>query len=146
MHTQKHATLHFYLLRTSNVSCFYNHVKYDSFKFLSSLVKKDLNDTNHSQNKLFNSMDLDLQILKQLDELNIGILTKRKSRVIVAKRINPHNKSDNESEDVKRKPKEKFDIPFPFKSKGIIHKKCEKFNEIPLSFNGNPPEIAIIGN
>lgn len=94
-----------------------------------------------SKRKAFRSLNLDLKLLQDLDELNLGIIRRRRSRVIVGKRLSP-NEDRKGRHHLHNRHREK---PFPFKYKGKLIQEVEYSDEIPSHFHGNPPEIAIVG-
>jgi len=109
----------------------------------SSKVTQSENPTRElSKRKAFKSLDLDLQLLQNLDELNLGIIRRRRSRVIVAKRLSPNNILRKEKRHKSNRQREK---PFPFKYRGKLIQEAQYSDEIPSYFLGNPPEIAIVG-
>jgi len=109
----------------------------------SSSRQSDDNTTTKemSKRKAFRSLNLDLKLLQDLDELNLGIIRRRRSRVIVGKRLSP-NGARKGRHHVLNRHREK---PFPFKYKGKLIQEIEYSDEIPSQFHGNPPEIAIVG-
>ena len=108
----------------------------------SSSAQSDSNTITKetSKRKAFRSLNLDLKLLQGLDELNLGIIGRRRSRVIVGKRLSP-----NEARKGRYIPNRHREKPFPFKYKGKLIQEVEYSDEIPSLFHGYPPEIAIVG-
>lgn len=115
-------------------------------RYCSVTPKSPESEAASSKRKEFRKIELDMNIMRKLDHMNVGFIPKRKMRVAVAQRLNPH--SYRVTDEKKRYgDDDEFQkaVPFPFRGTGKVLHTAANVLDIPTAFPGVPPEIALIG-
>ncbi|KAJ1430065.1 P-loop containing nucleoside triphosphate hydrolase protein, partial [Ochromonadaceae sp. CCMP2298] len=94
-----------------------------------------------SKGRAFREIELDMKLLQHLDTANVGILSRRRGRVVVAKRLDPRNKKDlpEPEEEQFRGP------PYPFRSAAKVLLRAAEYREVVRAIPGFAPEVALVG-
>lgn len=135
-------------LRATSIGARYVRVSTcNQARFCSVVEKSPESQAAASKRKAFRQIDLDMKILSRLDTMNVGFLPKRKMRVAVAQKLNPHSYRITDEMAKKSAEEDEFTkaIPFPFRGTGKVLHTASNVLEIPTEFPGTPPEIALIG-
>jgi GTP-binding protein EngB required for normal cell division len=136
-----------HLYRSTAVNSLFKHGDYRTLS--SSIHARDSSNDDQaslSKRQLFRAVNPDMKLLEHYDEINLGFLTKRRTRFAAAKRLELSPRGGNPKTEKQRRSVVSTEaIPFPFRATGKVLHSCADAVAIPKAFPGLPPEVALIG-